>query len=503
MLRPPPPPPPPPAPPPPSPALLDRYMRRASARCAPPVAPRYDYHDACLMGHALEGNLHLIFNQSFKDDTEMARYEGIMQDLCETVALKYGGSLKARPRPPPPAVGPARGRCRRARHRRRRRPHSKPRRRPQPVLRPGALHRAAPCAWQAEHGTGRNVAPFVEMEWGTKRISSCGRSSGLRPEFLLNPGVILNEDPDVHAKNIGSTPSPARSSTGASRAAGVSQLPVARPLAPRRGNGPGAPRGRREPLARPPPDLRPTSARPPPDLRPASPDLPPTRSQVYKEMTKMREEWSASGERYKPRNGCRLEVVGVENTCAADSMCPEVPVKINTGELIKSLRHETLEGRGEGRPPRGASVARWLAEHWRHHGARAAAAQRGARLAPALRRLSRAPPHQALHPAPHPAPASQPHHPTPPPRPGEPRACGHRQHGDGRPRAGRVGHRQLRAPVEQVHRAARAPPASGGARRSAGAQEGGVPARASRARWGLRAATRRRAARRCTRSASR
>ena len=25
------------------------------------------------MGHALEGNLHLIFNQSFKDATEMAR----------------------------------------------------------------------------------------------------------------------------------------------------------------------------------------------------------------------------------------------------------------------------------------------------------------------------------------------------------------------------------------------------------------------------------------------
>jgi D-lactate dehydrogenase len=34
---------------------------------------KYNHPDACLMGHALEGNLHLIFNQSFKDDTEMAR----------------------------------------------------------------------------------------------------------------------------------------------------------------------------------------------------------------------------------------------------------------------------------------------------------------------------------------------------------------------------------------------------------------------------------------------
>jgi len=72
-----------------------------------------------------------------------------MQDLCETVALKYGGSLKA------------------------------------------------------EHGTGRNVAPFVEMEWGTKAYELMWEVKRLfDPEFLLNPGVILNEDPDVHAKNI-------------------------------------------------------------------------------------------------------------------------------------------------------------------------------------------------------------------------------------------------------------------------------------------------------------
>ena len=62
----------------------------------------------------MEGNLHLIFNQSFKTSDEVKRFEGLMFDICENVAVKHGGSLKA------------------------------------------------------EHGTGRNVAPFVEMEWGTR-----------------------------------------------------------------------------------------------------------------------------------------------------------------------------------------------------------------------------------------------------------------------------------------------------------------------------------------------
>eukprot|EP00966_Prymnesium_polylepis_P012355 283713-Prymnesium_polylepis.1 len=41
------------------------------------IFKKYDYPDACLMGHALEGNLHLIFNQSFQNDAELRRYEGL------------------------------------------------------------------------------------------------------------------------------------------------------------------------------------------------------------------------------------------------------------------------------------------------------------------------------------------------------------------------------------------------------------------------------------------
>lgn len=46
---------------------------------------------------------------------------------------------------------------------------------------------------QGEHGTGRNVAPFVEMEWGTKAYDLMWELKQLfDPTFVLNPGVVLN-----------------------------------------------------------------------------------------------------------------------------------------------------------------------------------------------------------------------------------------------------------------------------------------------------------------------
>ena len=43
---------------------------------------KYGYYDACLMGHALEGNLHLIFNQSFKTPEDVKRFEDLLYDIC-------------------------------------------------------------------------------------------------------------------------------------------------------------------------------------------------------------------------------------------------------------------------------------------------------------------------------------------------------------------------------------------------------------------------------------
>jgi len=86
----------------------------------------------------------------------------------------------------------------------------------------------------------------------------------------------------------------------------------------------------------------------------------------------MREEWEASGEHSKPERLLAFESSWsyVENTCAADGMCQEkCPVKINTGELIKTLRQNTLEGDGSlsvGGPAseRGAALAAMVANHF-------------------------------------------------------------------------------------------------------------------------------------------
>lgn len=75
---------------------------------------KHRYDEAILFGHALEGNLHFVFTQGFDDPVQVARYEAFMQDVAHLVAVEFGGALKA------------------------------------------------------EHGTGRNMAPFVELEWGSE-----------------------------------------------------------------------------------------------------------------------------------------------------------------------------------------------------------------------------------------------------------------------------------------------------------------------------------------------
>jgi hypothetical protein len=55
------------------------------------------------------------------------------------------------------------------------------------LIRPG-------CALQGEHGTGRNMAPFVEVEWGRQATAIMQRiKDAFDPHSLLNPGVILTQ----------------------------------------------------------------------------------------------------------------------------------------------------------------------------------------------------------------------------------------------------------------------------------------------------------------------
>jgi len=110
---------------------------------------RHGYDKAIIFGHALEGNLHFVFTQDFNVQAEIDRYEAFMDDVTRMVAEKYKGSLKA------------------------------------------------------EHGTGRNMAHFVELEWGAAAFALMREIKALfDPRGLLNPGVILNDDPRAHLKDL-------------------------------------------------------------------------------------------------------------------------------------------------------------------------------------------------------------------------------------------------------------------------------------------------------------
>ncbi|WP_339431677.1 FAD-binding and (Fe-S)-binding domain-containing protein [Pseudomonas sp. EA_65y_Pfl2_P78] len=110
---------------------------------------KHAYDEAILFGHALEGNLHFVFTQGFNSAEEVARYQAFMDDVAQLVAVEFGGSLKA------------------------------------------------------EHGTGRNMAPFVELEWGSDAYQLMWQLKRLLdPSGILNPDVVLSEDPQIHLKHL-------------------------------------------------------------------------------------------------------------------------------------------------------------------------------------------------------------------------------------------------------------------------------------------------------------
>ena len=104
-------------------------------------------------GHASAGNLHFMLTPDFSKPEDLERYEAFMGKLVELICNKYEGSLKA------------------------------------------------------EHGTGINMAPYVELEWGKKATEMMWRVKGLAdPAGALNPGVVLNRDPNCHLQNLMTTP---------------------------------------------------------------------------------------------------------------------------------------------------------------------------------------------------------------------------------------------------------------------------------------------------------
>ena len=217
----------------------------------------HGYDDAIIFGHALEGNLHFVITPDLGDAAEVRRYRGFMDELCHLVVEKYDGSLKA------------------------------------------------------EHSTGRNIAPYVELEWGSEAYRLMHRIKALLdPAGLLNPGVVLNEDPEIHVKNFKSM---ARVDPLVDRCI---ECGFCEPVCPSR-------------------ELTLT---------------PRQRIVVLRELARLN---SAGHGLTESRLLKDFDYAG-EETCAADGLCAtRCPVGIDTGQMMKSLRSRK-------RGAMGKRLAHWL-----------------------------------------------------------------------------------------------------------------------------------------------
>jgi D-lactate dehydrogenase len=224
------------------------------------ILRKYGYDEAVIFGHALEGNLHFVFNQDFNSHDEIDRYARLMSEVSELVVHKYNGSLKA------------------------------------------------------EHGTGRNMAPFVEMEWGKDAYNMMKEIKHIfDPLNILNPGVILNIDKQVHLKNLKHIPAAGEvidkcTECGFCEPSCVS---AGMTLSPRQ------------------------------------------RIVIHRELVSLKK----SG--HEPHIAASLAEsfnYSGDETCATDGLCAiSCPVKIDTGKLIKGMRSEKVASRQR--------TAMWIANH--------------------------------------------------------------------------------------------------------------------------------------------
>ena len=222
---------------------------------------KWHYDEALIFGHALEGNLHFVFTQAFDNQEEIDRYDGLMMDVANMVVGTYDGSLKA------------------------------------------------------EHGTGRNMAPFVELEWGQEAYQLMWDLKHLLdPRGILNPGVVLNANPHVHLENL--KPLPAADALVDK----CIECGFCEPTCPSR----------------------------------ALTLSPRQRIVIWREIARL----EATGEDAERLALLRkeYEYQGTE-TCAACGLCSTTcPVGINTGDLTRSIRSRNNESH--------TKLAQWLADHY-------------------------------------------------------------------------------------------------------------------------------------------
>ena len=222
---------------------------------------KWNYNEAVIFGHALDGNLHFVFTQDFGDPKEIYRYKGFMSEVSDIVVTKYDGSLKA------------------------------------------------------EHGTGRNMAPFVELEWGSDAYELMVRIKQIfDPHNLLNPGVILNNDSEAHLKNLKPIPA-ANDKIDKCIECGFCEptcVSAELTLSPRQ------------------------------------------RIVAYREISKLRQSGQEPHIAAALIHGFKYEA---NETCATDGLCATAcPVKIDTGKLIKTLRAEEIGANQK--------IALWIANNF-------------------------------------------------------------------------------------------------------------------------------------------
>ena len=232
-------------------AVLIEDVAVPVARLAPAIVDfqalfaRHGVPETAVFGHAKDGNLHFVLAEDVRSPQAIERYGAFMQGLVELVVHKYDGAIKA------------------------------------------------------EHGAGRNMAPFVKLEWGEQAYVAMEQVKRLLdPDGILNPGVKLNPDPRVHLEAL--KPCPTISPT----ADRCTECGFCEPRCPSR-------------------DLTLT---------------PRQRIVVTREIARL----SASPHAEDREDARSLEADfaydGV-TTCAGDSMCQVAcPVKIDTGALVKELK---------------------------------------------------------------------------------------------------------------------------------------------------------------------
>ncbi|MHA4844912.1 FAD-binding and (Fe-S)-binding domain-containing protein [Flavitalea antarctica] len=222
----------------------------------------YEYFNAIIFGHAKDGNIHFVVTQSFNSTEEISRYDRFMKQVVNLVVEKYGGTLKA------------------------------------------------------EHGTGRNMAPFVETEWGGDAYNIMQRlKQVIDPENLLNPGVIINSDSYAHIKNLKQLPAVEEEVDRCIECGFCEHVCPSR-------------------------DLTTT----------------PRRRIVIRRVLKNLE---TAGDRINHKLLLDQYQYDGKDTCAVDGLCATAcPVDINTGDLIKRLRRESHSASAN-------KTALWVAKNFR------------------------------------------------------------------------------------------------------------------------------------------